>query len=70
MKIIRSIVLEFLLLVVMLLCGTVTMKTLDILFKLNYEKIVVVGFKVGFIAWLVLLVITIILKNKKGKSQL
>ncbi len=66
MKIVRSIVLEFLLLVAMLLCGTATMKILDILFKLNYENIWGVGFKVGFIAWLVLLVITIIVKIKKG----
>lgn len=66
MKIVRSIVLKFLLLVVMLLCGTAMMKILDILFKLNYEKIWVDGFKVGFIAWLVLLVITIIVKVKKS----
>ncbi len=66
MKIVRSIVLEFLLLVAMLLCGTATMKILDILFKLNYENIGVAGFKVGFIAWLVLLVITIIVKIKKS----
>lgn len=65
MKIIRGIVLEFLLLVVMLLCGTITIKILDILFKLSYEN--KVGFKVGFIAWLILLVITIIVKIKKGK---
>jgi len=66
MKIVRGIVLEWLLLAVMLLCGTATMKTLDILFKLNYENIWIIGFKVGFIAWLVLLVITIIVKIKKG----
>ncbi len=66
MKIVRSIVLEFLLLVVMLLCGTATMKILDIVFKLNYENIWVAGFKVGFVAWLVLLVITIIVEIKKG----
>ncbi len=66
MKIVRSIVLEFLLLVVMLLCGTATMKILDIVFKLNYENIWVAGFKVGFVAWLVLLVITIIVEIKKS----
>lgn len=66
MKIIKSIVLEFLLLVIMLLCGTATIKILDLLFKLNYENIWEIGFKVGFIAWLVVLVITIIVKVKKG----
>lgn len=65
MKIVRSIFLELLLLVVMLLCGTATMKILDILFKLSYKNIWIAGFKVGFIAWLVLLVITIIVKIKK-----
>ncbi len=62
MKIVRSIVLEFVLLVTMLLCGTATMKILDILFKLNYENIWVVG----FIAWIVLVVITIIVKIKNS----
>lgn len=66
MKIIKSIVLEFFLLVIMFLCGTATIKILDLLFKLNYENIWEIGFKVGFIAWLVVLVITIIVKVKKG----
>lgn len=57
MKIVRYIVLEILLLVAMVLCGTAIMKLFDILLKLDYENIWVVGFKVGFIAWLVSLVI-------------
>lgn len=64
MKKIKFIVLEILLLIVMLFCGTLTMKILDILFKLEYDNIWVVGFKVGFIAWLSSLVITCIVKLK------
>ncbi len=69
MKIIKFIVLEILLLIVMLFCGTVTMKILDLLFKLGYENIWEVGFKVGFIAWLSYSVVTNIvkLKNKNNK---
>lgn len=68
MKILRYIVLELLLLVAMWLCGTATMKIFDILLKLDYENIWQVGFKVGFIAWLVSLVIIIIIKVKKDKN--
>ena len=67
MKILRYIFLELLLLVAMWLCGTATMKIFDILLKLDYENIWQVGFKVGFIAWLVSLFITIIIKVKKDK---
>lgn len=70
MKIVRYIVLEILLLVAMVLCGTAIMKLFDILLKLDYENIWVVGFKVGFIAWLVSLVITIIVKTKKKNNKL
>lgn len=70
MKIVRYIVLEILLLVAMVLCGTAIMKLFDILLKLDYENIWVAGFKVGFIAWLVSLVITIIVKTKKKNNKL
>lgn len=48
----------------MLLCGTATMKILDILFKLEYENIWVVGFRVGFAVWLFLLTVKAIFKLK------
>ncbi len=69
MKVIKIIFLEILLLIVMLLCGTATIKTLDLLFKLGYENVWKVGFKVGFIAWLSYsLVIGIVkLKNKNNR---
>ena len=53
--------------IVMLICATATMKILDILFKISYENIWTVGFKVGFLAWIVLLVITLIVKVKSKK---
>lgn len=56
MKVIRYIVLEALLLVAMLLCSTAVMKILDVILKLNYENVWDIGFKVGFFAWLILLI--------------
>ncbi len=67
MKVIKFIVLETLLLIAMLLCGTATMKILDLLFKLGYENIWKVGFKVGFIAWLSYSVVTSIVKLRSNK---
>ncbi len=69
MKIVKIIVLEILLLIVMLLCGTATIKILNLLFKLGYENVWEVGFKIGFIAWLSYSVVTGIvkLKNKNNK---
>ncbi len=69
MKVAKIIVLEILLLIVMLLCGTATIKILNLLFKLGYENVWEVGFKIGFIAWLSYSVVTGIvkLKNKNNK---
>ncbi len=69
MKVVKIIVLEILLLIVMLLCGTATIKILDLLFKLEYENVWKVGFKVGLIAWLSYSVVTgvVKLKNKHNK---
>ena len=67
MKAVKFIILEILFLIVMLICATVTMKILDILFKISYENIWTVGFKVGFLAWVVLLFITLIVKIKSKK---
>ena len=69
MKKIKFIILEILFLVVMLLCATTTMKILDILFKLSYENTWLVGFKVGFVAWLILSFVLFIAKIKKEKFK-
>lgn len=53
----------------MLLCATTTMKILDILFKLSYENTWLVGFKVGFVAWLILSFVLFIAKIKKKSSK-
>lgn len=65
MKIVKYIVLRMLSLIAMMLCGTAVMKIFAVLLKLSYENIWSIGFKVGFIAWLVLSVVTIINKIKK-----
>jgi len=72
MKIVRYVVLEGLLLIAMLLCGTAVMKIMDILLQLSYENIWSIGFKVGFLAWLVLLVNILyrIVKKSKNLSQI
>lgn len=64
MKIVKYIVLRMLSLIAMMLCGTAVMKIFAVLLKLSYENIWSIGFKVGFIAWLVLSVVTIINKIK------
>ena len=69
MKKIKFTILEILFLVVMLLCATTTMKILDILFKLSYENTWLVGFKVGFVAWLILSFVLFIAKIKKKSSK-
>lgn len=53
MKILRIIILEILFLMVMLLCGTLTIKILDTVFQFKHNNIIQLGFQVGFIAWLV-----------------
>ncbi len=71
MKVLKIIVLEIVLLIVLLLCGTATIKILDLLFRLGYRNVWEVGFKVGFIAWLSYLVVTgvVKLKNKNNKDK-
>lgn len=58
-------ILEALFLIVMLLCGTGVMKILDVILKLNYESVWGIGFKVGFISWIVMLVIMIVRLHRK-----
>ena len=65
MKVIKYIFLEILLLISMLFISTFIMNLFDLIFNLQYEDIWNIGFKVGFIAWLGLLVFKIVVKKMK-----
>ena len=71
MKVIKIIILKILLLIIMILCGTATMKILDLLIKIGYENIWEVGFKVGVIGWISSLIVPFIIEkiNKKEKYE-
>ena len=56
LQIIKNIILWISFLVIMCICGTLVLKIFDILLKLEYENIWYSGFKVGFIAWLGMLI--------------
>lgn len=66
MKVIKYIFLEILLLISMLFISTFIMNLFDLIFNLQYEDIWNIGFKVGFIAWLGLLVFKIVVKKMKN----
>ncbi len=55
MTIFKKIILYFILLIVMIICGTATIKIYDKVLNLNYNNIWATGFKVGFIAWCLML---------------
>ena len=65
MKILKTIILYILFLLAMVLCGTAVMKVLDIVFQLDYENVWSIGYKVGFVSWLILSVKSIVSKTKK-----
>lgn len=56
MKIVKSIILYFLLLIVMIICGTAVLKIYDWILGLDFDNIWTAGFKVGFIAWGLMLI--------------
>lgn len=70
MKVVKNIILWLLLLIVMTLGGTITLKIFNLILKLEYENIWISGFKVGFIAWIGMLIIEYyhFLKNKKSSK--
>ena len=68
MKVMTIMILKILLLIIMILCGTVTMKISDLLFKLGYENIWEVGFKVGVIGWISSLAVPLIIEKNKEKK--
>lgn len=70
MKVIKIMILKIWLLIIMILCGTATMKILDLLFRIGYENIWEVGFKVGVIGWISSLVVPPIIEiNKEEKYE-
>lgn len=70
MKVVKNIILWLLLLIVMTLGGTIILKIFDLILKLGYENIWISGFKVGFIAWIGMLINEYyhFLKNKKSSK--
>ena len=64
-KIGKYAILEALLLIAMLFCGTGVMKIFDVIFKLNYESV----WGIGFIAWIVMLVIMIVRLHTKNRDR-
>lgn len=67
MKIIKCICLEILLFISLLILGIVTLKIMDIIFKINFDNIWQDGFKVGFLAWIIVLVSQLFIKYKGKK---
>lgn len=67
MKIIKYVCLELLLFVSMTLLATATLKIIDMILKLNFDNIWQEGFEVGFLAWIMILVIQIFRRYKKRK---
>lgn len=67
MKVVKKIILWLLLLIAMVICGTLVLKIFDLVLKLGYENIWISGFKVGFVAWLGILINEYyhFVKNKK-----
>lgn len=67
MKVVKKIILWLLLLIAMVICGTLVLKIFDLVLKLGYENIWISGFKVGFAAWLGILINEYyhFVKNKK-----
>ncbi len=65
MKFLKTIILYILLLVAMVLCSTAVMKVLDLIFDIGYENIWDIGYKVGFVVWLLLSGAIIIGKKRK-----
>ena len=67
MKIIKKFILWLLFLIAMTIVGTLVLKIFDLILKLGYENIWISGFKVGFVAWIGMLINEYyhFIKNKK-----
>lgn len=55
MKIIKNIILRLIVLIVMIFIGIIILKIFNGILKLGYENIWISGLKVGFVAWIILL---------------
>lgn len=70
MKIGKMILLYLLFLIAMVVCSTAVMKIFDMFFSLGFEDTWDIGFKVGFLSWLILSVISVVNMIKKhGKDE-
>lgn len=69
MKIIKFLILEVLLLLITCIFSTVVIKIFDIILNLSHSNIGETGFKAGFIAWIILLIITLY-NNVKKRGKL
>jgi len=67
MKIIKTLILQIILLLVMCLFGAFVIKIFDMVLNVSRGDIGQAGFKVGFIAWIILLIVT--LYNKKNSTK-
>lgn len=56
MKILKNIALYLLLLIAMVVCGTAVLKIYDLVLNLELGNIWMAGFKVGLIAWILMLI--------------
>lgn len=63
--ILKKIILYILCLLVFWLCGALAMKFLGWMMKLEMENIVYEGFIVGFIAWVLVVILPFFTKKKK-----
>ena len=64
-QIVKKIILYILCLLAFWLCGAVVMKIFDWIMKLEIENVVYEGFKVGFIAWILVVILPFFTKKKK-----
>lgn len=68
MKILKTIVLQMLLLMTLIACGIFVMWLFDMLLSLEYKSVIIAGVKVGVIAWGILLIRHFVKKRGKHKE--
>ncbi len=68
MENIKKISLAIILLIALTLCATAVMKLFDLLLGLEYENLWTIGFKVGFLAWMLLIAAKLI-QNVRCKRE-
>lgn len=70
MKLLKNIALYLLLLMAMAICGIIVLKIFDLILNLGFENVWASGSKVGFIAWIGMLINEYYhyIKDKKNKG--